>query len=271
MLSGVGPAEHLQDHGIPVILDLPGVGQGLRDHFAVPINYHCKRPISLAAAELAENQDLYMSSHEGPLTSTLVEASALLKSDPACDAPDLAINMIPNYFADYGFKTYDGHAFTLTVNLRQTESVGSVTLFSKDPAAPPRLRANYLSRPSEQTAIREGIRMAREIARQKAFDPYRGRELGPGESARSDREIMDHVRSRGQTEFHPIGTCRMGRDKMAVVDQFLRVHGVGGLRIADASVMPADLSSPTNVAAIMIGERAADMILQDAGSTRLDG
>jgi choline dehydrogenase len=261
MLSGIGPAQHLKAIEIPLVLDLPGVGQNLQDHFFVPINYHCKKPVSLANADLAENQDIYISSHDGPLTSNLVEATALVKTSPSLPAPDIAINMIPNYFQDYGFKTYDGHAFTLSTQLRKTESVGQLTLFSNDPLAPPRLQANYLSKKEELKALIHGIRLSRRIVQESSFDPFRGSELYPGHRIQSDQEISEYIQNHGQTEFHPLGTCKMGKDSMAVVEQNLKVKGIKGLRVADASIIPSELTSTPNLTCIMIGERAAEFIL----------
>jgi len=260
LLSGIGPADELRALGIPVVHELPGVGRGLRDHFIVPLNYHCRQPVSLANAELAENQDLFMSSGDGPLTSSLVEATAAVKTDASLASPDVAINCIPHYFLDYGFRTYDGHAFAITVNLRQAESTGSVSLHSADPLAPPRLRANYLSMDSEWETVMRGVELARAVAHDGALAAFRGSELGLGRRGGEREAVAAYVREFGQTEFHPVGSCRMGADAMAVVDAELRVRGLEGLRVADASVMPADLSSPTNVACIMIGERAADFI-----------
>ena len=270
LLSGIGPADALRAAGVAVVHDLPGVGQGLRDHFIVPVNYHCRKPVSLANAELAENQDVYMSSRDGPLTSTLVEATSALRVDAASPSPDLAINFIPHYFVDYGFRTYDGHAFTLTVNLRQARSTGSITLQAADPLAAPRMSANYLADESEWRTVLRGIEMAREIAHGAALAEFRGSELGPGRLATTREALAAYVRDVGQTEFHPVGTCRMGADPLAVVDAQLRVHGIERLRVADASVMPADLSSPTNIATIMIGERAADFLMRPlpAGTPR---
>jgi choline dehydrogenase len=260
MLSGIGPADHLKSLGIPVVQELPGVGQNLQDHFLTPVNYHCTQPVSLANAEIAENRDLYMSSHDGPLTSNLVEAIAFYKTRTGLKTPDVVLNFIPNFFQDYGFRNYDGHAFTVSVNLRQTESKGQITLASNDPFASPRIQVNYLSQGSEVKSLIQGIRFAREIIRNKAFDPYRGIEIFPGDSIQTDQEISDYIRSRGHTEFHPVSTCKMGNDAMAVVDSRLRVRGVEGLRVADASVFPAETISATNITTIMIGERAAAMI-----------
>jgi choline dehydrogenase len=264
LLSGIGPADELRALGIPVVHDLPGVGRGMRDHFIVPLNYHCRRPVSLANAELAENQDIYVSSHDGPLTSSLVEATAAVKTSTSLRSADLALNIIPNYFLDYGFRTYDGHAFAITVNLRSSQSTGSITLTSADPTAPPRITMDYLSTQSERDTLLHGIDLAREIAAAAALGPFRGSELDPGRAANTAEAVMDYVRAFGQTEFHPVSTCRMGSDDGAVVDSQLRVRGLEGLRIADASVMPSEISSPTNLASIMIGERAADLI---AGSS----
>jgi choline dehydrogenase len=266
MLSGIGPADPLKSLGIPIVLDLPGVGQNLQDHFLVPINYHCKKPISLANAELAENQDIYMSSRDGPLTSNQVEGVNIVKTDPTLPVSDLSINFVPNYFLDYGFKSYDAHAFNFYTTLRRAESVGDLTLFSKNPFAPPRVRANYLSKSNELKTLLKGVKIVREIAHAKPFAPYRGSELDPGKSAQTESAIADYIRNRGQSEFHPVGTCKMGNDPLAVVDQQLRVRGIEGLRVADASIFPTQISVAANITVIMIGEKAAAMISKGEAS-----
>jgi len=153
------------------------------------------------------------------------------------------------------------HGFGVHINAAKPRSLGSLRLVSADPAAPPRIDQNYLADPSDLRVMRAGIRIAREVFRQRAFDPYRGEELDPGAQARSDADLDAYVRDKSEADYHSVGSCKMGRDPMAVVDDRLRVHGLEGLRVVDASVMPRIVSGNTNMATIMIAEKVSDLIL----------
>lgn len=263
MLSGIGPSEHLKEMGIPVVIDRPAVGKNLKDHLVTPITYHCKKPITYANMDSAENRDVYVTSHSGPLTSNRTEAQAFMRSDPSVRSPDFAVLFSPSYFMDYGFKIYDGHAYTFTVALRHAESTGQITLFSKDPLAAPRIQGNYLKEKRDRDLYLKAFERVRSIAMANAFSELRGGEIDPGPGVQTDEDILDYIKENVFTEWHPTGTCKMGSELDSVVDSRLRVHGVSGLRVVDASVMPTNLATALNATVIMIAEKAAVMIKED--------
>jgi len=260
MLSGVGPAEHLKLLGIPVVVDLPGVGGNLQDHMIVAVAYECTQPVSLANAETFANLLRYFLFRKGPLTSNVAEAGGFVKTRPDLDAPDLQLTFGPVYYLDHGFTRPEGHGFTLGPTQLRPQSRGSITLRSADPFEPPAIQPNYLASDMDLQVFAEGIRLCRRLAQTKAFHRFRGKELYPGPSAQSDEAISEYLRQGLETLYHPVGTCKMGRDAMAVVDERLRVRGVEGLRVVDASIMPTITSGNTNVPTIMIAEKAADLI-----------
>lgn len=260
MLSGVGPAEHLKLLGIPVVVDLPGVGGNLQDHMIVAVAYECTRPVSLANAETFANRLRYFLFRKGPLTSNVAEAGGFVKTRPDLVAPDLQLTFGPVYYLDHGFTRPEGHGFTLGPTQLRPQSRGSITLRSADPFEPPAIQPNYLASDMDLQVFVEGIRLCRRLAQTKAFDRFRGKELYPGPSAQSDEAISEYLRQGLETLYHPVGTCKMGRDAMAVVDDRLRVRGVKGLRVVDASIMPTITSGNTNAPTIMIAEKAADLI-----------
>ncbi len=248
MLSGIGDAQHLHMLGIPVIADLPGVGQNLQDHLLVGIGYQSIQTLPPISS-----------------TSNLVEAGLFLQSSSSNgDAPDLQFLFSPALWIGSAIAP-DVPGFTLIPALINPQSRGTVTLQSTNPADPPVIQANYLQHETDLQVLIEGIKIARQLACSSAFDEIRGQELAPGSAVISDEAIAAYIRQVANTFWHPVGTCKMGNDSLAVVDAQLRVHGIAGLRVADASIMPTITSGNTNAPTIMIGEKAADLI-KSAGS-----
>jgi len=264
LLSGVGPPPHLRSVGVPVVLDLAGVGENLQDHLAAAVAWECREPVSLASAESLASLARWLFWRRGPLTSCVAEAAAFVRTRAGLAAPDVQIHFGAAYFVDHGFANPPGHGFTLGPTLLRPRSRGSVRLRSRDPLAPPAIDPAYLADDADLATLVEGLRVSRRIAAARAFDRYRGAEVLPGAAATSDAALAAHVRQRAQTLYHPAGTCRMGADRLAVVDAHLRVRGLEALRVADASVMPAIVGGNTNAPVIMIAERAADLIRADA-------
>ncbi len=241
MLSGIGPATHLGEHGIATVVDLPGVGRNLQDHLLFGVGYESLRPL--------------------PFPALLAEAGMFLYTAPAPDSasPDLQFFFGPIQFVADEYKV-DSPAFTFAPILAQPRSRGTVSLRSGDTADLPVVDPNYLDDDADLDVLVRGIEISRELAHTRAFDGLRGRELAPGEAVSDRAGLARYVRANASTVWHPVGTCRMGSDRDAVVDARLRVHGVQRLRVADASVMPTITCGNTNAATIMIAERAADLI-----------
>lgn len=243
MLSGIGSAEHLHAFDIPVIADLPGVGQNLQDHLLVPVGYQSTQALPLIAP-----------------TSNLVEAGLFLHSGKSNEvAPDLQFLFSPALLANPTL-AYDVPGVTLIACLINPQSRGTVTLLSANPADPPAIQANYLQHETDLQVLVEGIKIARQLAHSGVFDEFLGEEAAPGSDITSDKAIAAYIRQTANTYWHPVGTCKMGNDSLAVVDAQLRVHSIEGLRVVDASVMPTIPSGNTNAPTIMIGEKAADLI-----------
>ncbi len=260
LLSGIGPAAELEALGIPVLLDLPGVGANLQDHLDYCVLVKCTQPVTYDFSKLQEASVglRYLLTRGGPGSSNIAEAGAFLCS-PAATAgrADLQLHFVPAQLDDHGRHRLPGHGYTVHVCGLQPRSRGRITLASSDPGAAPRIQANYLADPQDAAALIHGIRTVREILAAKPFDRYRGAELFPGAEAHSPGALLSAVRAKAETVYHPVGTCRMGLDMDAVVDPRLRLHGVEGLSVADASVMPVIPSGNTNAPTIMIAERAA--------------
>ena len=265
MLSGIGPAETLNRFGIDVVADLDGVGQNLQDHLDCSIQYECTQPITLYSQSnplnAAKTGLQYLLFGTGLATGQGLESGAFLKSRPDLETPDLQYHFIAALMYDHTRRRADRHGFMAHVCQLRPQSRGFISLKSADPLAPPLIQPNYLEAEEDRRALREGVKMAREIFAQKAFAPYRGPELMPGAQVRSDEDIDTFVRKTAETIYHPVGTARMGTGDGAVVDSRLRVYGVVGVRVVDASVMPSLVSGNTNAPTIMIAEKAADMIL----------
>jgi choline dehydrogenase-like flavoprotein len=260
MLAGIGPADHLRSLGIPVTLHLPGVGANLQDHVAVPLVYECTQPVSLANAESVKSLARYMCFKDGMLTSNVAEAGGFTTTSSSAPAPDLQFHFGPGYYVNHGFAKFKGHAFTLGPTMIRPYSRGRISLRSSNPLDAPVIQANYLSDSRDGEVLLKGLKLARELAAAQAFAKYRGREIHPGAEAASDDGLRSHIAQYGETLYHPVGTCKMGSDDQAVVDSELRVRGVEGLRIVDASIMPTVPGGNTNAATMMIAEKAADLI-----------
>jgi choline dehydrogenase len=269
-LSGVGPAELLKGHGIDVVLDAPGVGNDLQDHLQVRLIMRCSQRITLndiinhpLRRVLAGAR--YAAFRKGPLTIAAGTSGAFFKTDPRLATPDVQIHFIPFSTDKMGEKLHTYSGFTASVCQLRPESRGSLRIRSADPAAPPEIRINYLATETDRRANIDGIRILRKILAAPALTPYVVDEAYPGSKVTSDDEILGYCRQTGSTVYHPTSTCRMGDDGLAVVDKRLRVRGIEGLRVVDASIMPDLISGNTNAPVIMIAEKASDMILQDAG------
>jgi choline dehydrogenase len=260
MLSGVGPADQLSHFDIPIACNLPGVGKNLQDHPSCGVVYECTKPVSLASAESFSNLMRYMISKRGPLTSNVAEAGAFIKTSSGAQIPDLQFHFGIGYFVEHGFQQIKGHAFTMGPTLLHPFSRGDIRLRSSNPLDSPSIRANYLNDSRDMDVMLEGLKLARTLAATKAFDGYRGVELHPGPGAKDEAALRAHIAKFTETLYHPVGTCKMGHDESAVVDSELRVHGVEGLRVVDASIMPTVVGGNTNAPTIMIAEKAADLI-----------
>jgi len=260
LLSGVGPADHLRSMGINVVADLPGVGGNLLDHPFVSVCYASTQPVSLYGLETAENMQEYMEHQSGPFTSNVAESGAFIKTRPDLPEPNLQYHFAPIYYINHGFTAPEGHGFTVGPTLVSPQSSGRLSLRSTDPAQHPAISANYMASEADLQVLVEGIKLARRLAHAKAFDPFRGEEMLPGRQVQSDEELVAYVRSSAETLYHPVGTCKMGHDELAVVDEQLRVRGVEGLRVIDASIMPTIVNGNTNAPTIMIAEKAADLL-----------
>lgn len=264
LLSGIGPANDLRPLGITVVQDLPGVGQNLQDHPMVSVGYLCTQPVSLDGAETLANLLRYFIFKSGPLTSNVAEAGLFLRTRVGAQAPDLQLLFGPAYYRAHGLVRRKEHCFGFGPTLITPESRGSISLRSVNPLDAPAIRANYLSTDADLRTMIEGVRLARRLAHAKAFDSYRGEELHPGPAAKTDDHIVEFLRSELETLYHPVGTCKMGNDSLAVVDARLRVHGIERLRVVDASIMPRVPAGNTNAPVIMIAEKTADLIREDA-------
>ena len=262
MLSGIGDRGKLAAAGIEAAVELDGVGANLQDHpFCVGI-WESAIGSSLADAEKPGAMLEWMLRRTGPLASSVAEAFLFTRSDGAEGPPDLQFHLAPAYFADHGFEEFDGHAYTMGPVLIEPRARGELTLRSADPADKPRMVGNHLDDEADLAAMVAGIKIARELAATEPLASATAREIYPGpDVGSSDEEIAADVRRRTELLYHPVGTCAMGTGADAVVDPELRVRGVEGLRVADASVMPVITRGNTNAPTYMIAEKAADMIL----------
>jgi len=268
MLSGVGPAAHLAEHGIALVRDIPGVGQGLQDHLAAHVKYRSTKPWSmlrfLNPLRGAVAMVQYLALRKGPLADPGMSVACLVRSDPALDEPDIKMLLVSALMAHNGREMVPMHGFYAHINVARPESRGSVTLASADPDAPPVIDQNYNATENDRRVMREGVRIARRLFAQPAFDEMRGDELAPGNDVQSDAQIDAYVRAHAEADYHSTSTARMGSDPLAVVDDRLRVHGLQSLRVVDASVMPHLPGGNTAIPVAMVAEKAADMILQGA-------
>ncbi|MFN3663116.1 choline dehydrogenase [Yoonia sp.] len=268
MLSGIGPAAHLAEHGIPVVADRPGVGQNLQDHLELYIQQAATKPVSLFSywnlrgkARIGAEWLLWKT---GLGSSNQFESAGFIRSRAGVDYPDIQFHFLPIAVSYDGKTAPEGHGFQAHVGPMRSASRGQVTLRSADPNDNPRIQFNYMSDPQDWVDFRACIRLTREIFAQPAFDEFRGHEIQPGEAAQTDAELDDFIRDHAESAYHPCGTCRMGAvdDPTAVVDPQTRVIGVDGLRVADSSIFPRVTNGNLNAPSIMTGEKAADHILQ---------
>ena len=272
-LSGLGPAQHLQALGIAVVADLPGVGANLQDHFNGRIAYECNQPITLNDIVHSFPKSVmaglrYLFLRKGLLNMAASYSAGFLRADPAALTPDIQVGLGLFSFDKLSDGLHDYSGFYSAVRLLRPESRGTVMINSADPLAAPAIKPNYLGSEKDCSVLLAGVKAARQIMNAPAMRRYIVRERDPGEACVREDELLDHIRMKGGISYHPVGTCRMGNnsDAGAVVDARLRVRGVLGLRVVDASIMPTLVSGNTNAPAIMIGEKGADLILADAGA-----
>lgn len=267
-LSGVGPAELLAEYGVALVRNVPGVGEGLQDHLQVRIVNRCSRPVTF-------NDDMrslwrrtrvglrYALQRKGPLTVSAGYAGAFYRTTPELPRPDVQVHFINFSTTKMGDQLHDYPGFTASVCQLRPHSRGYVRINSKDPLLAPSIDPNYLADETDRQVNVAGLKVLRGILQAPAMRALVAAEMEPGPDCRSDEELLEYCRQQGSSIYHPTCTARMGVDRMAVVDERLRVHGIRGLRVADGSIMPALISGNSNAAIIMIGEKAADMILSD--------
>ena len=267
MLSGIGPAAHLADHGIELVADRPGVGQNLQDHLEVYVQFAAKQPITLyrywnlLGKALIGAQWLFLKSGHG--ASNQFESCAFLRSAAGIEYPDIQFHFLPIAVRYDGKAAAEGHGFQVHTGPMRSPSRGSVTLRSADPAAPPVIRFNYMEAEEDWQVFRTALRLTREIMAQPAMAPHMKHEIQPGAAAESDAALDAFIREHAESAYHPCGTARMGAvdDPSAVVDPEARVIGVDGLRVADSSIFPRVTNGNTNAPSILVGEKVADHIL----------
>jgi choline dehydrogenase-like flavoprotein len=248
--------------GVSVIHALPGVGANLQDHPVVWVVATSRQPVSLAAADSPANLARWLLRRRGMLTSNGGEACAFARTDPALPAPDLELIFVPGPYIGHLLQRPAWHGLTIGAAALQPRSRGRVTLTSADPLAPPQLDPGYLTDPGghDLATLVRGVKLARRILEKPALASFADETLRLSPGVRSDAEVETFIREQAETLYHPVGTCRMGQDELAVVDPQLRVRGLDGLRVVDASVMPAIVRGHTNAATLMIAEKAADLI-----------
>jgi len=273
-LSGIGNSQVLKEFGIPVVLDLPGVGENCIDHLHTRISYQCTRPITLNDIMPNPLRQAWMGlqfavARRGPMAHATQTVHALAKTDPSLDRPDVKIQVHnlsaadPRHPSDLKFDEFSG--FGIGSFALRPYSRGSIHIRSASPHEPPAIVANYLADERDRKTSIAALRLIRHVAEQPALKQLIVREVRPGPAAQSDEALLEHIIKLGATSYHPVGTCKMGTDPMAVVDPQLRVRGVRSLRVADASIMPTMVASNTNAPSFLIGERCAAFILKDAG------
>lgn len=269
-LSGIGPRALLAQHGIPVIVDAPGVGENLQDHLQIRLSFECTRPITtndqlnswFGKMKIALQWLLFRT---GPLAVGINQGGCFMRALPAeASTPDIQFHVATLSADMAGGKVHPYSGFTLSVCQLRPESRGHIRIRSNDPFEAPEIQPNYLATERDRRTVVAGVKAARAIAASSAMRPYVLREVKPGPLTSSDAELLDFCRNNGATIFHPTGTCRMGIDPLAVVDPRLRVNGVTGLRVIDCSVMPTLVSGNTHAPAVMLAEKAVDMIREDA-------
>ncbi|MDB5923322.1 MAG: betA 2 [Betaproteobacteria bacterium] len=268
-LSGLGPASLLKEFGIPVVADMPGVGANLQDHYNGRLVFECTEDFTLndvVASPLRKLREglRYYLSRRGFLTMGASTATGFVSTDPSVSRPDVQIGLVVYSTDKFGDTLHPFSGFTMLVRMLKPDSRGTVLIKSADALEAPSIRPNYLSEPKDCEVLVAGMKVARRLVDAPPLRHYVARAHEPAQPFTNDDEWLQYLRTRGGISFHPVGTCRMGVDADAVVDERLRVRGIDGLRVVDASIMPTLVSGNTNAPTIMIGEKGADMILQDA-------
>lgn len=269
-LSGVGPKAELEAHNIDLVHDLPGVGENLQDHPDILIVRKTKRPSSTLALSLRvvlargpKGLFDYFIRGKGIFTTNVAEGGGFVKSRPEEEVPDLQYHLscvrLENHGLDLSFSI--GHGYSGHVCILRPKSRGNITLRDANPRSPAKIDPNLLGHPDDFEGMLRGVKTVRKIFEQKAFDDFAGDEIFPGKDVQTDDELRQFIREKGDNIYHPVGTCKMGHDDMAVVDDELKVHGIEGLRVVDASIMPTLIGGNTTACCLMIGEKASDMIL----------
>ena len=265
MLSGIGPADHLRSHGIEVAADLPGVGGNLHDHLEAKVKYRCPKPVTMWRYAKFPNYLAvglqYLLFGTGVGRQQALEAGAFIRSDDTEPIPDLQLHFINALAFDGATPDDRGHGFAIDVTPLRPKSRGRLTLRSANPLDKPTMVANYLTHPDDLDVFRRGMEILIDLCGQAALQPYVGAELRPGPACRSASDLESYIRATAESIYHPVGTCAMGTGPEAVVDPQLRVYGVEGLRVVDASIMPSIVGGNTNGPTVMIAEKASDMIL----------
>ncbi len=264
MLSGIGPADHLQKLGIPVEVDAPDIGANLQDHIDCGVLYACTKPVTLYSLLRGHRQPLvgieYMLRGTGHGRTIHLHSGAFLKTRGELDRPDVQLHFVNALMRDHGRVKAESDGFTIHTCPLRPDSRGTVRLASRDPFDNPLIDPRYFTEPNDLRCMRDSIRMIRDIVGQKAFDLFRGEEVAPGADLRTDKELDDWIRRTAETLYHPVGTVRMGADAKAPVDGDLKVRGIDSLRVIDASVMPTLIGGNTNAPTIMIAEKMADLL-----------
>jgi choline dehydrogenase-like flavoprotein len=262
MVSGIGPADHLREAGVEPLVDHPHVGGHLQDHPLATLTFQCPEPLTLFDATHPRYLAEYLVRRgRGKLSSNVGEAGCFVRVQDGVAAPDFYLYFGAAYYFDNGFRAYPGHAFTIAPSLLRPRSEGTVRLRSADPLGRPAIHLNFFSDPEEMRTMVTAVRLAREIAGAQPLSAKAGPNIDPGPGVASDEQIEAWIRAEVQHVYHASGTCRMGAEDEGVLDEELRVRGVEGLRVADASSFPRIPGGNTNAPAIMVGERAADFIL----------
>ena len=266
-LSGIGPADELKRHGVDVVHDLPGVGQNLQDHLDFTLSYKSRETdlfgigltgtVNLTKAILQWRKD-----GTGMIATPFAEGAAFIKTLSDLDRPDVQLHFVISIVDDHARNLHMGYGFSCHVCVLRPTSRGEVGLSDANPLSPPRINPRYLSTEEDEKAMLRGVRKMREILQAPALEKYRHTEIYT-KDAHTDAELMTHIRARADTIYHPVGTCKMGLDEMAVVDPTLKVRGIEGLRVVDASIIPTMIGGNTNAPTVMIAEKAADLIRAD--------
>ncbi|MCL4154562.1 UNVERIFIED_CONTAM: hypothetical protein GTU68_034452 [Idotea baltica] len=267
-LSGIGDADLLKSHGIEPVLNLPEVGENLQDHYTCSTKYRCAQPVTVndEVATWAGKVRValrWLRDRGGPMSLSAGQVGVFAKTNPDCATPDVQFHFLRFSAQKRGRKLDPFSGFTVTMCQLRPESRGHVRIASPDPSEKPLIQPNYLTERKDRDTMVAGMRLVRKVAAQPALKGYISEETKPGADVADDAALLDYVRNNGASIFHPSSTCRMGADERAVVTPRLKINGIEGLRVADASIMPTLVSGNTNAACIMIGEKAADMVLED--------